>query len=311
MTSFLVLGAGQVGTFVARALEETGASVAAADMDPAPGFFARFGPRSPVELFQADVTNRQELATIIARLEVQVIVLCAGLVGQQCDRQPDLAWRLNVEGARTVATVALDTEIRRLVYVSSLAIYGGSVGSLVRESQQPRPRSLYGQTKAAAEDAVAQARSRGLDVRVLRPCGTYGPIRLGRGSRSSQLIEAALTRVIDGRDCEIESVAGSGDELLYVKDLGRAVALAATVDISSESSIFNVGIGHWTTAEDLRAALLEVAPDSVVRIRWVGAGGHDPIPPLDVSLIREALGFTPRFSLPAGLRDYSREASLA
>src|SRR5262249_6737713 len=145
------LGAGQVGTFAARALAEEGATVVAADLDPAPGYFARFGPAEQAELVTADIRDTEAVRTIVEDPAVDTVVRCAGLVREACARDPQKAWEVNVDGAEHIAQTSLRTGVGRLVYLSSFAVYGQPGGARVPESAPLCPRSEYGRTKVAAE----------------------------------------------------------------------------------------------------------------------------------------------------------------
>ena len=306
----LMLGAGQVGTFAARAISDAGAFVVAADLDPAKGFFWRYGPKEDVPLLSADVLDAQTLSELIRSHDVDTIVLSAGLTGQSCTRDPKKAWLVNVQGTESVAEAARRTGIRRLVFISTFAVYGRPAVNRIDETTPLNPQSEYGRTKAAAESIAAGLREEGTSVLILRPCGTYGPLRLGMGSQSAQLIESLLVGALNGIELAIEASPTTSDEYVYIKDLARAVALATLTETNGPIHIFNVGAGKKTTAQELCASLREVVPGARFRVLTPEKPESAPIPPLDVSSIREALGFCPRFDLIKGFTDYVSEARL-
>src|SRR5713101_2626759 len=205
MQRVLVLGAGQVGTFAARAIAEQGVSIVAADLAPTPGYFARFGPVADAELVTADICDFDAITALIRTYTVDAIVLCAGLVGEACARDAQRAWEMNVHGARQVAQSALCTGVERLIFISSLAVYGRPAVDRICETVPLQPQSEYGRTKAAAEGILASFRDKGLDVRILRPCGTYGPLRLGMGSQSARFMESVLLCAVNRRELTIQA----------------------------------------------------------------------------------------------------------
>jgi nucleoside-diphosphate-sugar epimerase len=285
MRNVLILGAGQVGTFACRSIADEGGTVVAADLAPAPGYFARFGPTGSAALIRGDIRNAAEIDALIQTYAVEAIVLCAGAVGVACERDADAAWQVNVDGTRQVAQAALRNGVRRHI----------------------DPQSEYGRTKAAAEKELCSFRKEGLDVRILRPCGIYGPLRLGTGSHSARFVEAVLFGAVNDRVVTIEASPTTSDEYLYVKDLGRAIALATLRDTDSPEFVFNVGSGSKTTAEDLRSALQQVVPGARVASKIAANGADEPMPPLDVSRIKKTFGFAPRYGLVEGLGDYLQE----
>lgn len=308
-TPVLVVGAGQIGTFAAGSLERRGGRVLAGDASPAPGFFSRFSGARDATLIELDALDRESVARAIDDHGAEVVVVTAGLVGQACAENPELAWSVNVEGAASIGEAALAANARRLVFVSTLGVYGRPDTDLIDESYAISPRSEYGRTKAAAEERLAPLRERGLDVRVLRPCGVYGPLRLGGGSHSARLIEAALITATRQGRVALTSGTGTSEQYLYARDLADAIAEVALFEQPLEEQVFNVAPVESTSAADLRAALLQVLPEVEVEIRVDDAADDvGSMPPLDAGRIRDALGFEPRFSLEDGIAAYAREA---
>jgi dTDP-4-dehydrorhamnose reductase len=71
-----------------------------------------------------------------------------------CEREPDQAWQVNVEGSRYVAAAAAEIGAH-VVFVSTDYVYSGERGPY-RETDAPDPRSVYGKTKLAAEQAILE-----------------------------------------------------------------------------------------------------------------------------------------------------------
>lgn len=314
MNRVLVLGAGQIGTFAARALAEAGCTVVAADLHPAFEYFARFGPCSGGKLVVADIVDSAALCALIKAHEVDAIVLSAGVTSGATVRARWEAWKTDVDGAAVVAAAAVATQVKRLIFVSSFAVYGRPAADLLTEMTPLAPLSEYGRRKLAAELALVPFGQRGLDIRILRPCGIYGPLRLGSGSHSGRFIEAVLRHASQGRDLTIRVSPTTTDEYLYVKDLARAIALVTLCDADRPALVFNVGAGKKTTAQDLCLALQQVVPNVSLTVETVDTNvdtnDDRPMPPLDVSRIRQFCGFAPQYSLAAGLADYLQEARL-
>lgn len=86
---------------------------------------------------------------------------------------PDQAWRTNVAGTFGVIEAAQDAGVERLVYISSVAVYGVNDAPLIDETMPTPPvGQLYPDSKIAAESAV---RASGLPYVIVRPASTYGP----------------------------------------------------------------------------------------------------------------------------------------
>jgi UDP-glucose 4-epimerase len=306
----LVLGSGQVGAFAARSIAESGVEVVAADLDPAIGYFSRFGPKDDCPLEELDVHDEAAVIALAKTHAVETIIVSFGLGGVASTQEPERAWDMNVRGPQAVARAALEASVKRIVFVSSFAVYGRPAVERLSETAPTQPESDYGRTKLAAEEALAQFRADGLDVLILRPCGVFGPVRYGRGSHSARLIEDLLVGGLRGIELTLQASSVSADEYLYIKDLGRAIAAAAAIE-ETPHYVFNIGTGVKVTAEDLYTALRQVVPDLRLRIELVKPDHERAMPPLDVTRARCVLGFAPNYGLADALIDYASEAGFA
>ena len=309
MPRVLILGAGLVGTFAARALAEEGIAIVVADLGTEPEYFRRFGPRE-CPLVTADILDFTSISSLLKSCDVDVIVLTAGLTSEDCEHDPQKAWRVNVQGPVVVARAAIEAGVKRLVFISTLAVYGRPNTARIAESMPVRPRSEYGRTKAMAEKGITTFREQGLDVRILRSCGVYGPPRSNGGSKSAKFIETLLSHALSTRELEVSASPNAADEYLYVKDLAHAISLAALRDVPSTEFIFNVGAGQSTTIKELCRLVQRVSPELRINISPAGVEESPPLAPLDTSLIHEVYGFKPHYSLAEGVFDYLLETGL-
>src|SRR5262249_37396915 len=88
-------------------------------------------------------------------------------------------WSVNVEGTRILLDVALEQGVRKVILVSSSAVYGVPPRNPVDASVAPNPREAYGAAKLAAERVGEEYAARGLDISVVRPRTVLGHGRLG------------------------------------------------------------------------------------------------------------------------------------
>jgi len=98
---------------------------------------------------------------------VEFVVHCAATGGADLAR----ARLVNVDGTRTLATVAQEAGVRRFVHISTVSVHGDPLPARVDEATalattDPQP---YCATKALAELALKEVRARGLETVVLRP----------------------------------------------------------------------------------------------------------------------------------------------
>ena len=100
----------------------------------------------------------------------EVVHHVAGLVAAQSEAD---FLRVNRAGTFALAQAARAAGVRRLVYVSSLAVSGPTVpGQPLEEADADRPVTPYGRSKQAGEAAV---RASGVPCTIVRPAAVYGP----------------------------------------------------------------------------------------------------------------------------------------
>jgi len=150
-------------------------------------------PRAAGErCFTADLAARGSFTRALGDLRVDAVVHTAAVTSPDaCQRDPERARAVNVEGTREVAAWA-QARGARMIYFSTDLVYDGRK-AFVREDEPPAPANLYGRTKLAGEEAVRGACS---DWVVLRLALSYGPARGARGDWTAAM-RAALA---EGKD---------------------------------------------------------------------------------------------------------------
>jgi dTDP-4-dehydrorhamnose reductase len=106
----------------------------------------------------------------VAEARPDVVVHCAAVCHvQRCEADPPFATRINVGGVRAMLE-ALDADTR-IVYCSSDHVFGCGGPDPITETSRRAPISVYGKTRAQAEDLVLRDRPDALVVRVGLPIG--------------------------------------------------------------------------------------------------------------------------------------------
>ncbi len=101
-----------------------------------------------------DITSAASVHAAFDRTEPDAVILLAAVSDiDQCERQPELAEAVNVCGAAHVVQACRRMKAR-LIFTSSAAVFDGTRHGY-RESDPPTPVSVYGGTKARAEQLIA------------------------------------------------------------------------------------------------------------------------------------------------------------
>lgn len=305
-----VFGTGQIGTYAIRALVEAGWTVIAADSAPALSFVRRFG-RFDGSIFTVDVTNPSDVNELLDNAgQVDAVIFTAGLTGQKAMSDPALAARVAVEGVRNVASAMVTHGVPRLVAISSLAVYDipeRGDKPIAESASSNGPTSPYGQIVRTMERALGECED--LSIAILRSAGVFGPNRFGHGSNSSQLVERLLYSAAQGLQIKMSGDWSDCDDMIYARDVGRALAQAAALT-DPGCEIINVGTSKTTTLRDLVRAVETVAgPADIVLNERPGETRPMTRPPLDVGRMTERLGAA-RYDLPSAISDFARETDL-
>ena len=168
MAKTLIIGAcGQIGTELVLALREKNGnqSVIASDVgESCPEILAN-GP-----YVQLDILNRDEVRKFIIEQKIDHVYLLAALLSATAEKNPDFAWKLNMEGLFTILDLAKERYLKRIFWPSSIAVFGPTTPN-VNTPQQTimEPSTVYGISKLAGENWCSYYHSKfGVDVRSIR-----------------------------------------------------------------------------------------------------------------------------------------------
>jgi dTDP-4-dehydrorhamnose reductase len=201
-----------------------------------------------VDRASLDITTPQAVWDAVADARPDVVVNCAAYTKvDDAETDEDTAYAVNVTGARNVAAACASSGAR-LVHVSTDYVFAGDDDKPYAEDAPVAPRTAYGRTKAAGEQAVLSA---GAHAHVVRTAWLYG-----QGGANFVRTVARLTRERDTLTI-VDDQHGSPTWTLH---LARALVALAVSDASP-------GVWHCTNDGDAtwyvfaRAVLAELGLD--------------------------------------------------
>ena len=154
-----------------------------------------------------------------------------------------------IDGTRTVLAAAEAAGIKRVIHISSTAVYGVPDHHPLREDDELIGVGPYGHAKIQAELVCDEYRQKGLTVAVLRPKSFIGPERLG-------VFALLYDWAKDGRGFPMIGSGRNRYQLLDIADLCQAIWLCATLPAEQVNDVFNVGAKEFTTmGQDWQAVL--------------------------------------------------------
>jgi nucleoside-diphosphate-sugar epimerase len=167
--------------------------------------------RFPVEIVHCDMLKAESLD--LALQGVDVVVHCARTVDEE----------RSIAGARLVLERARAAGVRKVVHMSSVAIYGSAEGLVTEDTAPVEPVNPYGRGKLTSEGDCARVASPEMPVAVLRPTLVYGPF-------SDLWTTPYIRRLASGRWKHLGPAGEGRANLIYVGDLVRFAAFLATQD---------------------------------------------------------------------------------
>ncbi|HEY3355904.1 MAG TPA: dTDP-4-dehydrorhamnose reductase [Polyangia bacterium] len=125
-----------------------------------------------LDLPETDIADARALDAALAALRPQAVIHCAAMTAvDRCEAEPDAAFRANAVGSANVAR-ACGRLGARLIALSTDYVFPGDGPRPYHEWDAPGPRTVYGQSKLAGEEAI---RAHCPDHLILRIAWLYGP----------------------------------------------------------------------------------------------------------------------------------------
>jgi UDP-glucose 4-epimerase len=287
-------GAGFIGSHVVETLIQEGHRVIVVD-NLSHGHRENLHPDAV--FYQVDIRS-PELQTVFARERPEVVSHHAAQidVGRSV-QDPTYDAETNVLGTLNVLECCRSTGTRKVIFISSAAVYGEPRRLPCDETHPIHPLSPYGASKYAIEVYLRTYRSTyGLETTILRYGNVYGPRQDPHGEAG---VVAIFTNLMLAGDAP--RINGTGEQerdFVYVGDCARANHLALT---RGSGGVFNISTGRGITINQLYETLRDLTP-------YEGAAQHGPEKPgeifkitLDANRAAGTLGWQPSVPLEEGL----------
>ena len=235
-------GAGFLGINLVRHLLAKGYALASLDVED-------FGypERHNIEAIKGDIRDKTLLNRAMEGVDFVVHTAAALPL-----YSPEDIYTTDVEGTRNALEAARQNGVKRVVHVSSTAVYGIPDHHPLYETDKLEGVGPYGQAKIQAEMICLEYRARGMVVPVIRPKSFIGPERLGV---FALLYDWALT----GHNFPMIGSGNNRYQLLDVEDLCEAIHLSLTLPEDAVNDTFNIGAAQFTTMKEDYQAVLDYA----------------------------------------------------
>ncbi len=207
-----------------------------------------------LDLPEHDITNASSISQAIVEFQPDVVIHGAAMTNVDgCEREPELAYRINTLGSQNIA-LACGRCGAAMVHVSTNDVFDGRLGRPYYEWDTPTPQSVYARSKAAAEFHVRTLLNR---FYIVRTSWLYA-----RGG------ENFITKIVRAADAhgQLRVVTDEVATPTYAPDLAKAISRLVRTE--------HFGIFHFSNSGFCSRY------DWAVKLLALSGRGHIPVEPI-------------------------------
>lgn len=308
--TILVTGAGgQLGTELVIALRKKYKNVIASDLKDGSDDLKNGG-----EFIRLDVLYKNGLLDCVKRFNVTQIYHLAAILSATGEKNPELAWRINMKGLRNVLDVCIEAGVKKLFFPSTIAVFGPTTPRInTPQYTVMEPNTIYGISKQAGErwcDWYFQ--KKGLDVRSIRYPGLISYKTKAGGGTTDYAVDIYFEAVAHkAYTCFLKE--DTVLPMMYMPDAIRAtieLMEAPTQNISCRSG-YNLS-GMSFAPKDLVLEIQKHIPDFKISYDpdFRQAIAESWPQSIDDSVARKDWGWKPQFDVASMTADMIKNISL-
>jgi len=295
----LVIGAsGQIGVELTLALRKIygNANVVASDLREENDLLKGTGP-----YVSLDIMNKEMLHVQVIRQNITQIYLLAAILSATGEKNPNLAWNLNMQGLLNVLDIAKEEQIHKVYWPSSIAVFGPTSPKINCPQQTIiEPITVYGISKYAGEFwCNYYFRRFGVDVRSLRYPGLISYKSAPGGGTTDYAIEIFHEALSDQHyNCFLKK--DTYLPMMYMPDAIRATIelMESPADKISVRTSYNLSSMSFSP-EEMGAEIKKYVPGFTINYEpdYRQAIADSWPQSIDDSVARKDWGWTPEYDI--------------
>jgi UDP-glucose 4-epimerase len=255
-----------------------------------------------VEFIKGDIRDASLLRSSLQGVSTAVHLAALTSVPYSLEN-PKVTFEVNSEATSNLIKLCESAKVNRFIFASSCAVYGDAKHLPITEDSVPNPLSPYAESKLKAERSCFGSNT--LQSVVFRFFNVYGP-RQGI-SEYSGVITRFVERIKYNQPLTIYGDGAQTRDFVNVLDIVDAILLA--IQSGNATGVFNVGSGRPTSINELAKLIIELT-NSTVAIKYEQSRVGDIIDSYaNISKIQDILGFDPKVTLTAGIKEYLSSVS--
>jgi len=235
--------------------------------------------------------------------EVDIIMHLAAQI--HVDRsyvEPQLTWRVNVEGTQNLLEAARYYDIENFLFASSSEVYGSAQLAPMSELHPLEAPHPYGASKIAADRmCAAYAKTYHMPIKILRCFNIFGPRQ--RSLNYAGVIAKFTRRVLSGQPPVIYGDGSQTRDYMYVKDAVNAYDFMLNNDMGLAGVPVNFGTGEEVSILDLARMIVDVCGSDLEPVHDAPRQAEVDRLVADISRANN-FGWYPHVTLMEGLSSY-------
>lgn len=291
-------GAGFIGSHLVDMLVKKGAIVTVVDNLSAGDIRNLELSKNKIDFRNIDVRNFSDINKLIKNQDV-VFHLAGNADVPLSIKNPHYDFQNNVVGGYNILRSCLNSDVQKVIFASSAAVYGEPEYVPIDEKHKTNPISPYGAAKLSIERlGITYYKSFSLPFTAIRIFNNYG-------ERQPRYVMYDLIKKLYKNNNYLE-VLGTGEQVrdyCYVEDGARCFILAAENEKSS-GEVFNLAGGNPIKIKDLVGLIIKTIGFEKVTVKYTGQSWKGDIMKLiaDMKKTKNDLGFEPKIDLSDGIR---------
>jgi UDP-glucose 4-epimerase len=279
MTILITGGNGFIGSYVVRKLSYERIPVVILDKNESSG--------NVKNTIKADINDLDVLINVMKNYEIKTVVHLAGFPNiNECEKDPITSFKLNVMTTQNVVEAMRKTDIKRIIFSSSAAVYGYKKGEKISENVIPRPDSIYGFHKLMSEEIIKfYAEKYGIKFVIFRLFNVFG----GDPTFKSDVVSLFIKQILNKQPLILMGPKKFRD-FIHIGDVAEAFFKVCSSNI--ENNIFNIGTGVPITLKQLADIFKNIVPNTSVVVKETPDDGTGIY--ADIALAKNVLSFSPR-----------------
>lgn len=216
--------------------------------------------------------------------------------------EPYKSFKNNVDHTTLMLLTELqaDSNVKRIVFASSAAIYGNKVSYPTIEESVPNPESPYGLHKLMGEQLLKlNCKLSDVDAVSLRYFNVYGPYQLTNGPYATA-VSAWLQNIKSNQPLRKDGTGEQTRDMVYVADVVSANILAATYSERLNGECFNIASGCEVSNNQILDMLRQKFEFTIQQAPFRAGDIMRTHPSIDKAI--KILGYKPQYDFATGLQ---------